>query len=117
MEAAAELVVHAAARHPSQREPRHVERSRIPAALPETQYELPVHRLRKLGSSSDAAVSLVELPGDALIRTEQDLLREEARRPLQPLAFPHVLEELTSGLDDVATARAIGFRHRLQHTR
>src|SRR6185436_15012382 len=98
VEAAAQLVVHAAARHARQREPHHVERARVLAALPEPEQELPVHRLGKLRRSPAAALALVELLRRALERREEDLVGQDARRAPEALALSDLLDELAAGL-------------------
>ena len=83
-EAAAELVVHAAARHLHQRRVHHAARVGIVAAAGEPQDELPDHRLRKLRCAAEPAVLLVELRRDALERREENVLRQQRPGRAQP---------------------------------
>jgi hypothetical protein len=67
-EAAAELVVHSAARHLHERRVHHPPCVGIVASVGKAQDELPDHRLRELRSAAQPAVLLVELRGHALKR-------------------------------------------------
>ena len=66
VEAAADLVVHAAARHHRERRVRHLPRARVLRALPEAQDEVPDHRLRELRLAAEAPIGVVELLGELL---------------------------------------------------
>jgi len=73
MEAAAELVVHAPARHPGQGEGRRMEQwsRRLHGLHIPPQQEVHVHRLRKLGRAAEAALHLVQSAEHALHRAVQ----------------------------------------------
>jgi hypothetical protein len=116
-EAAADLIVHPAARHPDQRRVHHALRVGVPRPLEEAQDELPDHRLRKLRRAALSAPLLVELRGDALEGGVQHLLREQRRRAAQPLALPERLGQLAPRLEDFAAPRAPGVGDRRQQLR
>ncbi len=65
VEAAAELVVDAAAGHAGERVAEHPEAARVAGAARDAQHRLPGHRLGELGRLPEAAVALVELAADA----------------------------------------------------
>ncbi len=118
MEAAAELVVHAAAGHAGQGVPQHLERARVAGALPDAQDALPrpsaagtwapgrgrrrARRTRRRG------------PGRRATRTSfESTLAERVRRS----ACCMLLDELATGLEHLAAPPAIGVRDGLQQPR
>ncbi len=117
MEAAAELVVHAAAGHPGQGVAQHLERARIAGPLPDAQDRLPGHRLRELGRLAEPAVALVELAGEAQVGAHQDIFREHAGRAGEALGLLHALHELAPGFQHLAAPSVIGVRDGLEQPR
>jgi len=105
MEAAADLIVHAAAGHLGQGEVGHVLRLHDARALPVAQEEFPVHGLGKLGRAPRASLPRVELARQSLV----------GRAP-EPLALAHLLEELLARLHHVAPPRPVGLGHSLEQT-
>src|SRR5262245_63609834 len=77
MESATELVVDAASGHLRERLADHAAREFVSRSLPEAQHELPDHRLRKLWRAAQAPFRLVELAGDTLERSEEDVVAQQ----------------------------------------
>ncbi len=117
MEAAAELVVDAAAGHAGQGVPQHLERTRVAGALPDAQDRFPGHGLRELGRLAEAAVALVELAREPEVRADQDLLGQRAGRAGEALGLLHALHELAAGFQDLAAAAVVGVRDGLEEAR
>ena len=116
-EAAAELVVHPAARHLHERRVHHAPRVRVVAAARETQYELPDHRLRKLRRAAEPPVLLVELRRHALERREEDLVAERRVRRAQTRFLAERAGELAAVVEDVGAAIRPRLGQRLQQAR
>ena len=101
MKSPAELVVHPAPRHLRERRLNHVPREIVAGPLPEAQHEFPDHRLRELGRAAQAAFGLVELTGDALERTEQDVVAQELHGAPKVPAAVQLGGELLRGRHDL----------------
>jgi hypothetical protein len=83
-EAAAQLVVDAAARHLHQRRVHHPPRIGIVAAAREAKHEFPDHRLREFRRAAEPAMLFVELRRHALKCREEDLVAQQGARGTQP---------------------------------
>ena len=68
VEAAADLVVHAAGRHRVERDRDHLERLGCGVARGHVEEEVERHRLRELGGAAEAAEALVELAAQPVDR-------------------------------------------------
>jgi hypothetical protein len=78
VEAPADLVVHAAVRHPVEGRPEHLQASVVPAQVAAEQ-ELEGHGLWELGRATEASPPVVERPAQHIERPAQHIVRQRIR--------------------------------------
>ena len=116
VEAAAEVVVDAAAHHPVEGQVSHNLCGGLAAAVTEAQEELVHHGLRELDVGAEAAPLSVDVGGEPLERNVQHGGRQLLVVTREARALPQVLHELVGGGDDLAAALRVGVGRGLQHT-
>ena len=114
MKAAADLVVHAARRHPVERRLDHAARLGVAGAQPAADEKLEAHRGGKLGRAAEAALDRIELAGDGRMGALEEGRQRSpgAGRPRDRGAGLQVVEHLSGRALELVAARFPGLGDR-----
>ena len=110
MEPAADLIVDAAQRHLFEREPRHVQRLLVAAALPHAQQEARVQAAGELGRAPHAALLGIERLRSLLERAVEDVRAGQPGGGRGGQALPHRARDAGGVLLDPGTLLAVDAR-------
>jgi hypothetical protein len=117
MEAAPDLVVHAAARHPLAGEDDRLEQRRVAGGAVLAQEELERRRMRELRRAAESAFLTVDVREEALGGAAWQAGVQLAIAAPDLLGACQPREQLVDGLRDLVGSLAVGARDRLEHPR